>query len=110
MMETIYYSLATKLNFNKGLRHFFKVNEVVEEMESERNLADIINDQLDEEEMSSDQILPIVGSLIRNKYAYSFHSFNIPQTVIDFKKITDVTSKWTAIDIVMVYYNPNSEI
>ena len=31
-------------------------------------------------------------------------------TVTDFNKIIEETSKWTAIDILIVYYNPNAEI
>ena len=46
-MDTVYYSLASKGNFNKALNHFFKVTEVVDDVESRTNLADIINRQID---------------------------------------------------------------
>ncbi|MDY6968685.1 MAG: hypothetical protein SVR08_08540 [Spirochaetota bacterium] len=109
-METTFYSLATKSSFNKGLNHFFKVNEIVEELEANENLADVIYDQLDNDEIKQEQVLPIVGSLIKDKFCYSFESFSIPETVVDFEKITQETAKWTAIDILMVYYNPNDNI
>ncbi|MCU0846872.1 MAG: hypothetical protein MUD12_03185 [Spirochaetes bacterium] len=108
-METTYYSLASKGNFNKALKHFFKVNDVVDDIDNGRNLADSINDDIDSGEIASDQILPIVGAVIRDKYGYSYHSYSLPQTVSDFSKITDETSKWTALDIVIVYYNPSGK-
>ena len=109
-METIFYGLATKGNFNKSLRHFFKVNEVVDDVEAKRNIADVINEQLDGDEISKDQVLPIVGAVIRDKYGYSYDSFNVPKTVSDFKKIAEEAAKWTALSIVIVYYNPSGEV
>ncbi len=109
-METTYYTLATKTNFNTSLRHFYKVNEVVEDIERRRNLADVINTQLDDDEIVKDQVLPIVGAVIRDKFAYSYDSFNVPSTVTEFASMVEETRKWTALDILLVYYNPNGGI
>ena len=109
-MDATFNALGTKGSFNKALRHFFKVSELVDEIESRKNLADVINEELDEQEVVASQILPIVGSLLRDKFGYSYDSFDIPVNISDFKKIQDVTAKWTALDIVMVYYNPNGQI
>ncbi len=109
-METTYFTLATKANFNKSLRHFYKVNEVVEEVDSRRNLADVINAQLDANDIISDQILPIVGAVIRDKYSFSYDSYSIHETVSDFTKIASETAKWTALDLLLVYYSPNGSI
>lgn len=109
-METTYFALATKSNFNMSLRHFYKVNEVVDEIERKRNLADVINAQLASDEIVKDQVLPIVGAVIRDKFGYSFDSYNIPNTLKEFDKIVNETSKWTAVDILMVYDDPNGGI
>jgi hypothetical protein len=109
-METIFYSLATKNNFNKSLRHFFKVNEVVDDIEANLNLADVVNEQLDDGEITAEQILPIVGAVIRDKYNYSYDSFNVPKDINDFKKISEETLKWTALSLLIVYYNPSGDI
>ncbi|HDP80289.1 MAG TPA: hypothetical protein ENN21_05540 [Spirochaetes bacterium] len=109
-METTFYSLATKGNFNKALNHFFKVNDVVDDIESRRNLADVINNQLDAAEVVNDQILPIVGAVIKDKYNYSYSSFNIPVTVTEFTKISEESLKWTAMDLLLVYYTPAGSI
>lgn len=109
-MESAFYSLATKSNFNKALNHFFKVNEIVDYLDSKRNLADVINADLDQNEILTDQILPIVGAVIRDKYQYSYDSYNVHDTVTDFAKIAEETAKWTALDILIVYYTPAGEI
>jgi hypothetical protein len=109
-MENTFFSLATKTKFNKGLNHFFTVNGIVDEIQSNNNIADIIVGQLDNGEITKDQVLPIVGSVIKDKFNYSYDSFNIPRPVADFTKITEETSKWTAIDLLLVYYNSNGDI
>jgi hypothetical protein len=109
-METTFFSLATKQTFNKALRHFYKVTEFVDDVESSKNLADLVNDQLDEKEMEEDQILPLVGTIIKDKFSYTCRSYSIPTHVNDFTKIIEETSKWTALDIVIVYYNPSGKI
>ncbi len=109
-METTYFSLASKNNFNKALRHFYKVTDVVGDVESDINLADVINNEVDSEDIHADQILPIVGAVIRDKFQYSFRSYNIPDTITEFEKIAEVTSKWTALEIVIVYFNTSGEI
>lgn len=109
-MESTFFSLATKSNFNKALNHFFKVNEVVDDLDLKKNLADVINSQIDRNELVVDQVLPIVGAVIRDKYNYSYDSYGIPITITDFSKIQEETFKWTALDVLLVYYNPGGEV
>jgi hypothetical protein len=109
-METTYFSLATKQTFNKALRHFYKVTEIVDDVDASKNLADSVNDQLDAKEMEEDQILPLIGAVLRDKFSYTSKSYNIPSHITDFVKIIEETSKWTALDIVIVYYNPGGKI
>jgi hypothetical protein len=109
-METTFYSLASKENFNKALRHFYSVNDVVEMLESNRNIADVINELTDDNDLMPDQILPIMGAVIKEKFNYSYNSFTIPAKIEDFSKITTETNKWTALDIAMVYYNPRGSV
>jgi hypothetical protein len=109
-MESTYFTLASKSTFNKALRHFYKVTDVVGDMESNRNIADVINEEIDADEINNDQVLPIVGAVIRDKFNYSYDSLNVPMTSSDFKKISDETGKWTALDIVLVYFNPNGKL
>ncbi|HOO72339.1 MAG TPA: hypothetical protein PK926_11310 [Spirochaetota bacterium] len=109
-MESTYYTLGSKNNFNKALRHFFKVSDIVDEIESKKNLADLINDITEDDEVHEDQKLPIVAAVIRDKFQYSYSSYSIPATMSEYVKIADESSKWTAVDIVMVYYDPNGKV
>lgn len=107
-METTFFALANKNNFNLALRHFYKVTDLVDEIESKKNLADLVNEEI--EEIHPDQILPLIGAIIRDKFNYSYDSFNIPLTISEFNKIAEETAKWTALDIIIVYYNPRGKI
>jgi ribosomal protein L12E/L44/L45/RPP1/RPP2 len=108
-METTYYSLASKSSFNKALRHFFAVNDAVGEIESKSNLADYINDLLDDEEIHPDQVLPIVGAVVRDKFEYSYYSYSVPKNVTEFQKIQDELIKWNALDMIIIYFAPDGK-
>ena len=108
-METTYYSLASKSSFNKALRHFFAVNDAVGEIESRSNLADYINDLLDDEELHPDQILPIIGAVVRDKFEYSYYSYSVPKTVTEFQKVQDELNKWNTLDMLIIYFSPDGK-
>lgn len=108
-METTFYALATKASFNKALNHFFSVNDIVDEVEGGRNFADVANIMLSEGDLMVDQVLPMVGAILRDKYQYTYDSYNVPVTMNDFSKMIEETSKWTALDIVIVYFSVNGE-
>jgi len=108
-METTYYSLASKSSFNKALKHFFTVNEAVDEIESRSNLADYINDLLDEEGIHPDQVLPIIGAVVRDKFEYSFYSYSVADTVTEFQKIQSEVAKWNTMDILVLYFSTDGK-
>ncbi len=108
-METTYYSLASKSSFNKALRHFYAVNDAVGEIESRSNLADYINDLLDDEEMHPDQVLPIIGAVVRDKFEYSYFSYSVPKTVTEFQKIQSELVKWNTLDLIVIYFAPDGK-
>jgi len=108
-METTYYSLASKSSFNKALRHFFAVNDAVGEIESRSNLADYINDLLDDEELHPDQVLPIIGAVVRDKFEYSYYSYSVTKTVTEFQKLFDEMVKWNALDMIAIYFSPDGK-
>jgi len=108
-MESTYYSLASKSSFNKALRHFYAVNDAVGEIESRSNLADYINDLLDEEELHPDQVLPIIGAVIKDKFEYSYYSYSVPKNVTEFKKIQEELFKWNTLDILVIYFSPDGK-
>ncbi len=97
----------TRDGFNKSLNHFNAVLEAIKEFESYNNIADILNEFLQEGKAEQHQLLPIVNSLLVDKYSYLSKSLNIKETITAFDKIANEVSKWSGIDIVLGYHNPN---
>ncbi len=109
-MERTYFSLATRTGFNKALRHFYSANDLVEELEAGNSPADVLADWLENDEMVQDQILPVISSVLKEKFDYSFRSCNLRDTVNDFKKMISVTEKWTGMDLLAVYFASTGKI
>ncbi len=97
----------TRDGFNKSLNHFNSVLSAINEFEDYNNIADILNKNLQEGELEQHQLLPVINSLLVDKYNYSFKSINLKETITDFSKIQEEVSKWSGIDIVFGYHNPN---
>ncbi len=112
MVETARYEyegLSTRDGFNRSLRHFKAVSEVIKEFEGQRNLADLLNEMLGEKQLEFNQIDPIVHALLvgHPKYVYASCSLNLPETITDFKPLVEETSRWNAVDIVLAYHHPD---
>lgn len=100
-------NLSTKVGFNNTLSHFQSVTGIIEEFNSLRNLADILNEMLIDKKINQNQILPTVYALLKDKYNYSYFSLNLKNTIEDFDKLYKEVSKWKAIDIVLLYQHPD---
>lgn len=101
--------LSTRKGFNRSLRHFKSMTEIVSSLEAYENLADVLNELLDEKELESHQINPILTALLvgHPKYNYINRSYNFKNTVNDFSPIVAEVIKWTAVDMVIVYFHPD---
>lgn len=98
--------LGNKAGFNLGVRHCKKVIEYLGKVSKKYNIADVINNSLTNGDIESEQINPILGTLIVDKFEYNYKSFNLPKVVEDFDYIVTETSKWTSIDIIISYFHP----
>ncbi|MCL2295021.1 MAG: hypothetical protein FWC36_09180 [Spirochaetes bacterium] len=97
----------TRDGFNKSLNHFNVVLDAIGEIQDYNNLADILNGFLEEDKIAQHQLLPIINSLLVDKFSYSYKAINIKNTITNFDKIAAEVSKWSGIDIVLGYHNPN---
>jgi hypothetical protein len=105
-LESQFEGLSTKEGFNTSLRHFNLVMEVIDELESTVNLADVVNNYITEKRVDNVQIKPIVNALLVDRYGYQFSSYNLKENVEDFKPILDEAKNWTSLDMVLCYYSP----
>jgi hypothetical protein len=102
--------LSSRAGFNLALRHFKKVLAFSADVDEGENLADLFNVALDESEIQENQIRPIINSLLVQKFNYTYKSHNLTESVTFSEEIVKVLSQWTAIELVILYYNPSSEI
>jgi len=104
-----YAGLSTRGGFNRSLRHFQAVTEIVPDFEGRTNLADILNGMLDEKALEQNQIAPILNALCvgHPKYNYASRSYNLTRNIEDFAPIVAEVSKWNAVDMVLAYYHPD---
>ncbi len=111
MAEAVYeyIGLSTRDGFNRSLRHFLAVNDVVPDFESKSNLADELNGLLDEKVIRSNQIGPIVNALLvgHPKYNYRSRSYNLIRNIEEFDGIVSEVGKWDGVDLVLAYYHPD---
>jgi hypothetical protein len=104
-----FVGLSTREGFNRSLRHFQAVNEILPDFEGRTNLADILNALLDAKRLESQQVAPILNALLvgHKKYAYVSRSRNLAANVENFGAIVAEVSKWKAVDLVLAYYHPD---
>ena len=72
-----YERFYTRKGFNNSLNHFQSVLSIIDNFESYENIADSINEYLDDNTIEQHQVLPIVNSLLADKYNFSFKSYNM---------------------------------
>jgi len=97
----------TRDGFNKSLNHFNSVLSAIGELQNYNNLADVLNNLLQDGIVEQHQLLPIINSLLVDKYEYLYKSINLKETITDLDKIFEETSKWSGIDLIIGYHNPN---
>ena len=102
--------LSSRAGFNLALRHFKRVLVFSADVDDGGNMADLLNEALDESEIQENQIKPIINSLLIQKFNYKFKSHNLIEPVTLEKNKIDILNQWTAIELVVLYYNPSSGI
>ncbi len=101
--------LSTREGFNRSLRHFKLVGEVVGDFESRHNLADILNALHEAKRLEANQVAPVVNALCvgHPKYSYLSRSHNLIRNVEDAGPIAGAVAKWNGVDLLLAYYHPD---
>lgn len=102
-----YEALGSKDSFNASVRHIKATVALAERINDGENLADILNDLLDEKALSSEEILPLVSMLLAGKFAYNSATCNLLSLTSGIKEIYDQVARWNALDLVLVYCHPD---
>lgn len=106
-MENSLNFLGKRAGFNIALRHFKGVTAMIKKFEAKTNLAQIINQQLEEKGLSSFQVSSIINALLVDKYQYLAVSNNIKITYVKpLAELATIVKNWTAFDIVVIYHHP----
>ncbi len=110
LMDNQLNVLSRKAGFNSALRHFKIVTEYVGRIGKGANLADLVNQHLDDGRIGRHQIKPLVNALLVEKFGYHAVSHNLGRTIEDASGIAEVVSKWTKIDFVCLFHHPHTGV
>lgn len=102
--------LSRKAGFNSALRHFKVTTEYVARINKGANLADLVNEHLEDGRIGRHQITPLVNALLVDKFEYHSVSHNLEKTVDDASGIAETVGKWSRLDIVCVFHHPHTGV
>ena len=86
------------------------VTNMIGTLEKGANLADLLNDFIQQGVMERSQILPIVSLVLREKLEAEYYCRNLSQSINEnerFAKIAACFTRWNAVDAVCVYHHPH---
>ncbi len=107
-MENKLNILSSRAGFNTALRHFRSVTSYVSEIAEGANLADLINESLDEKEIDRFQVRSILNALLLDKLAYRYKSHNLEKSIENAENVITSVSKWGNIQLIISYYHPQA--
>ena len=102
-----YEALGSKESFNASVRHIKATVALAERITDGENLADVLNDLLDEKTVSSEEIQSLVSMLLAGKFAYRYSACNLSSLTTGITDVHDQVAKWNALDLVVVYNHPD---
>ena len=107
-MENSLNLLSRRAGFNAALRHFKSVNAFAAEVADGYNLADLLNDSLQAEEIERYQVRTIIPALLVDKFGYHYEGHNMTTTVDAADKMVEEFSTWGNIHVLVVYHHPQA--
>ncbi|MDC7242247.1 MAG: hypothetical protein PQJ50_17970 [Spirochaetales bacterium] len=102
--------LSTRAGFNLALGHFKTALSFSSDVEEGYNLADVLTEAIEEGGISPQQLRPVLNILLVDKFSYQFKSENLRDTVDSVDKVVEAVSQWTALDVVMAFYNSSGDL
>ncbi len=107
-MENTLNLLSRRAGFNAALRHFKSVNAFAADVADGFNLADSVNDAIEDGSIDRYQVRSILNAILVDKLDYVCVPHNLERTIEDVDDLIDATSKWGKVHIVLCYYHPQA--
>ncbi|MBU0957171.1 MAG: hypothetical protein KKI09_17230 [Spirochaetes bacterium] len=107
MMSSKYEMLSNRPLFNDIVRQVKATVEIAERVQSGDNLADVVQEMLEEKTLFDHQVLAVVSMLLADKFAYIAASRNLLSVETVLSSIVDAVKGWNAVDLVLVYHHPD---
>lgn len=108
MAEYEFEAFSSRKSFNKNLKHFKSVNEVISSFEEGVNLADVLHELVENNIIEVSQIAPILNAILVEKYEYEYLSLNLKKNTSDLVSLVQEFLSWNAVDLVIAYHHPES--
>jgi len=109
-MENTLNLLSRRAGFNTALRHFKATNAFAGDVADGFNLADVINEALEDGTIERYQARAVVNALLIDKLDYAYRSINLERTIDDPAEIIKTTDGWGKLHIVLCYFHPQAGI
>ena len=106
----IFTNLGTRLNYNNTLKHLIHVTTFIDRLEKKKHLADLVTDLINNNQLTKEQILPIVSVVLQEKLNASFSCYNLLSDLNNserFNTIAQTIKKWNAVELTCVYHHPH---
>ncbi len=100
--------LGRRAGFNSALRHFKRVNQFADEVTRGVNLADVLNQALEDGVVERFQVPLALNALLVEKFGYATRAYNLRRSAEDVEKIVERVSNWNALQIVIAYHHPQA--
>jgi hypothetical protein len=107
-MENDLNILSTKSGFNTALRHFKAVTGYVPDLSDGTNLADLVNESIEDGAVQRFQVKAIINSLLVDKLGYEYKSHNLEESIENAKAIAEAVSEWGNLHIILAYFHPQT--
>jgi len=106
MIGKTYYSTGKRETYNKLLRHMVFTTTIVDRFEKGENLANILNEMLDQGLITKEQIPAILRLILVERAKLPSESINLNYDFYNFSILSKTFQKWNALDVVIAYYHP----
>jgi hypothetical protein len=80
---------------------------MVDRVSGKENLADVVDQLIEDKALDKDDVLPVVSMVLGQKYRYGCGAANLLSVAEDLGAISAETAKWNGVDLVLIYHHPD---